>query len=125
MLITVCRAKLNKGKVTACKRDFSGSIAIDGRVLRELHVVPYERVLVVNRDTGARFETYVVPAAEEGTIELQGGAALLGNIGDTIGFLAFAVMSEEEAAGWRPRVVELGSDGSITQVTQSLLEAAR
>ena len=83
----MCKAKLNKATVTKCKRNYSGSIAIDSRVLKELNIHPYEKVLVVNRNNGNRFETYVVPA-EKGVVELQGGAALLGKVGDIIGFLA-------------------------------------
>lgn len=115
MQVSLCKAKLNKARVTGCNRDYSGSLAVDWRVLRDLRVFSYERVLVVNRDRGMRFETYVVPG-REGTVELQGGAALLGEIGDTIGFLAFAIVGEDEVQGWSPRVVELEPDGTITRI---------
>lgn len=115
MNIVLCKAKLNKAVVTNCNVNYSGSIAIDSTVLEALKVYPYEKVLVVNRNNGARFETYVIPA-ERGVIELHGGTALLGKVGDTIGFLAFAIVDEAEANKWEPRIVELQPDGTITEI---------
>ena len=115
MLIQICKAKLNKAVVTACEQDFSGSIAVDAEVLDVLNIYPYEKVLVVNRCRGHRFETYVVPG-KKGEVVLQGGAALLGEVGDTVGFLCFALMDSEEAGAWKPKIVELNTDGGIIQI---------
>lgn len=115
MDIIICRAKLNKATVSSCKRDYSGSIAVDKRVLMKLHVRPYEKILVVNRDKGTRFETYVVPA-EKGVIELQGGAALLGDVGDVIGFLVFGIIDEVKADSYKPKIVELAPNGEVIEI---------
>lgn len=115
MDIFLCKAKLNKARVSSCRPDYSGSIGVDKRVLKILNVRPYERVLVVNRDNGKRFETYVVPA-DEGVIELQGGAALLGQVGDIIGFLVFAAFDEEEANNFNPAIVELNDKKEIITI---------
>lgn len=115
MDVIICRAKLNKATVTSCRQDYSGSIAIDKHVLKRLGVRAYEKVLVVNRDRGSRFETYVVPA-DKGVVELQGGAALLSEVGDVIGFLVFGIVDKVTADTFKPTIVELTPDGEIIEI---------
>lgn len=106
MLIQICKAKLNRAKVTSTQIDYHGSLTIDKELLEELNVFDNEKVLVVNLTNENRFETYVIPG-ERGKREigLNGGAAKLGKVGDTIGFLAFAIMTEDEAINFKPKII--------------------
>jgi L-aspartate-alpha-decarboxylase len=62
-------------------------------------ILPYERVQVVDVENGARLETYTIPGAPgKGEIQLNGAAARLVAAGDHVIIMAYASMSDEEAA---------------------------
>ncbi|MCJ7508016.1 MAG: aspartate 1-decarboxylase, partial [candidate division Zixibacteria bacterium] len=61
MLITICKSKIHRVKVTEANLDYEGSITIDVHILKKADILPYEKVQVVNNNNGARFETYVIP----------------------------------------------------------------
>lgn len=100
--------KIHRVRVTEANLDYEGSLAIDSALLAASGISPHELIQVVNLTTGARFETYAIPApAGSGTVSLNGGAARLGVPGDLLIILAYALMSPEEAAGFTPRVVHV------------------
>jgi aspartate 1-decarboxylase len=73
-------------------------------------IYPYEIVLVVNKTTGARFETYVlVGKKNSGLIELNGGAARLGEVGDELIIISNEFVDEEKAKKYKPKLVFLDS----------------
>ncbi len=119
VFIVVCRAKLNRAPVTFSSPDYVGSLTVDEEILERLGVHKYEKVLVVNRTNGNRFETYVLPGQRgKREIGLNGGAALLGKVGDIVGFVAFATIAEAAAVNFKPKVIELDSDGRIVDIEQ-------
>lgn len=65
-----------------------------------------ERVQVVDNTNGARIETYVI-AGKRGTgcICINGAAAHLINVGDTVIIMAYALMTPEEAKAFKPAIV--------------------
>jgi aspartate 1-decarboxylase len=74
----------------------------------------YERILCSNIANGNRFETYAIPGPRgSGAIELNGAAALLGNPGDRLTIMSYALIDESEAPGWQPRVIVLGENNAI------------
>lgn len=105
-MITVLKSKIHRATVTDADLGYEGSISIDAVLLEKAGLVPYERVLVANLNTGARFETYVI-AGEPGSgrIALNGGAARLGTPGDLVIIMAFGMIPADKAAGHTPRVV--------------------
>lgn len=117
--LTVCRAKLNRAPVTFSCQDYVGSLTVDVEILEALGVHKYEKVLVVNRTHGQRFETYIIPG-ERGKREigLNGGAALLGQVGDVIGFVVFGTINAKAIVHFEPKVVELAPDGRIVEIEQ-------
>jgi len=117
MLITVCRGKLNRIAVTHKSVAYHGSITVDAEILELLGVVPNEKVLVVNLDTGGRFETYV-EAGKFGSrcCILNGGAAYQGEVGQDIGFITFGQLELEEAAEFVPKVIEVKPGGKIVRL---------
>ena len=65
---------------------------------------------VVNCNNGARLETYVMPGERgKGDICLNGAAARLGQPGDIVIIISYALMSEEEARGYEPQIVHVDS----------------
>jgi aspartate 1-decarboxylase len=70
--------------------------------------LPSERIQVLNHSNGERLETYVmVDKKGSGTICLNGPAARLGHVGDTVTLIAYSFVPANEAKGWKPKVVRV------------------
>jgi aspartate 1-decarboxylase len=80
----------------------------------EVHLRPYEKILIANMANGERFETYAIPA-ERGskTICLNGATAHKGDVGDRLIVFAFAIVEESEAAALKPRVLVFDENNNI------------
>ena len=103
----VARSKIQRPRITDKNLRYEGSIAIDKRLLRLADIAPSEQVQVVNVSTGARFETYVIEGGP-GDIKLNGGAARLGEVGDELIIIAYALMDSTELA--RHRILKVNVD---------------
>ena len=53
--------KIHTARITQCEVDYEGSLEIDPELLAEAGILPYEKILVANRDNGSRLETYARP----------------------------------------------------------------
>ncbi len=114
MLVTICKSKLHRVKVTEADLNYEGSITVDRRLLEAANILPYEKVQVVNLNNGARFETYVmVGKSDSGTICLNGPAARLGQQGDLLIVISYCHLQSEEAERYLPRVVYVDGDNRI------------
>lgn len=92
--------------VTQAELDYMGSITIDSDLLDITGILPNEKVLVADVDTGNRFETYVLKGdSGSGTICINGAAARLCNPGDRVIILQFAWMDIEKEGIPQPVVV--------------------
>lgn len=106
MLLNVLKAKIHCATVTEADLRYMGSITIDAALMEKAHILPNERVQVVNNNNGERLETYVIPGEpHSGVICLNGAAARLVQPGDIVIIMAYAMMEEAEAAGYKPTVV--------------------
>jgi len=106
--------KIHTARLTACMLDYEGSLEIDSELLAEAGILPYEKILVVNRTCGSRLETYAIPGASGSRVFcLNGPAALLGSVGDVVTIMAFGVFSENEAKTLSPRVIVLDEKNEI------------
>jgi aspartate 1-decarboxylase len=101
---TMLRSKIHRIVVTETELGYEGSITIDEALMAEADLCSYERVDVVNVNTGGRFSTYVIPGAP-GACCLNGAAARLGERGDVLIVMAFDLVDEERAREWKPTVV--------------------
>jgi aspartate 1-decarboxylase len=114
MLIQVLKAKIHRAAVTDSSLDYEGSLEIDTEFLELTGILPYEKILVSNVNTGQRFETYAIPATHGSkTISLNGPTARRGCIGDLLVIMAFAFCTPDEATHWDSKVIIL-SDGNRT-----------
>ena len=106
--------KIHTARLTGCELDYEGSLEIDPELLAEAHILPYEKILVVNRNNGSRLETYAIPG-EWGKRRfcLNGPAAHRGAIGDVVTIMAFSVLSEEELPGYLPCIIVLNEKNEI------------
>src|SRR5438045_5620527 len=108
MRLKLLKSKLHLATVTGSDLNYHGSLTIDPELMEAVGLLPYESILVSNTATGARGETYVLPGVRgRGQIEMNGGMARLGAVGDRVIVMAFALMEPEEVEGHQPRVVAL------------------
>ena len=71
-------------------------------------MLPYEQVVVLNINTGARFETYAIEGPPgRGDICLNGAAARLAQPGDLVIVLTYAQYDDAELEGFEPIVVHV------------------
>lgn len=111
------KAKIHRATVTEANLNYVGSITIDSRLLEAAGILPNEKVQVVNNNNGARLETYVIPGEPgSGVICLNGAAARLVQPGDNIIIISYCWLSNEELAGYRPRVVFVNERNEIVEV---------
>lgn len=106
MTIEVLKSKLHRVRVTEANLHYIGSITIDEDLMDAAGLLEHEKVQVVNVEAGTRLETYVIRGTRgTGMICLNGAAARLVQVGDTLIIMSYAQMTMEEAKSWKPFVV--------------------
>ena len=114
MLRQMLLGKIHRAVVTGADVNYVGSITVDPVLLDAAGILPYERVQVVDVENGARLETYTIPGTPgKGEIQLNGAAARLVAVGDHVIIMAYATMTDEEAAAHRPKVVLVSEGNTI------------
>jgi len=115
MQITLLKSKLHHARVTHSELEYEGSCAIDSVLLKAAGIRPYEQIQIYNLANGNRFTTYAIQAEPgSGIISINGAAAHKAEPGDRIIICTYAVLSEQEAAGFHPTLVYLDADNRIT-----------
>ncbi len=114
MLVNLLKSKIHRARVTGANLNYEGSLTIAADLMERSGLLPYERILCANMTNGARWETYAIPGkAGSGEVVLNGAVARLGQPGDLITIMSFAVVDTAESVNWRPRVVVLGPDNKV------------
>ncbi len=105
---TMLKSKIHRARVTACNLEYEGSITIDKALMQAADILPFEKVDVLNVNSGARFSTYAIEGrAGGGEICLNGAAARLVAVGDVVIILTYSDMPDAEAQRQRPRIVHV------------------
>lgn len=119
MLRTFLHAKIHSARVTDAQLHYRGSITIDEDLLKASGIMPLELVQVVNINTGARFETYVITGeAGSGTICLNGAAARLAQPGDKVIIMAYGQMDAQEAARHQATIVHVDENNRPVEIVK-------
>lgn len=106
MLLQILKSKIHRVVVTEANLDYIGSITIDEDLMDAARICSGERVQVVDNTNGARLETYVIPGKRgSGCICMNGAAAHLMHVGDTVIIMSYALMTEEEQRVFKPSIV--------------------
>lgn len=106
MILSILKSKIHCATVTEANLHYMGSITIDQDLMDAVGLLPNEHVHVVNNMNGERIETYIISGPRHsGCICLNGAAARRFQVGDEVIIMAYAQMSQEEAARWTPKVV--------------------
>ena len=114
MQVQLLKSKIHRAQITGGDLDYEGSLTIDRALMEKAGMLPHEKILASNLANGHRFETYAIPGeAGSGAIILNGATTYLGKPGDRITIMSFALLDEEEAKHWHPRVLVLGERNQI------------
>ncbi len=106
MLLNILKSKIHRVVVTEANLDYIGSITIDEDLMDASNIYAGEKVQVVDNTNGARLETYVIPGKRgSGCICINGAAAHLVHVGDTVIIMAYALMTPEEQQLFKPAIV--------------------
>ena len=106
------KSKIHRATVTGADLNYVGSISIGPELLDAADIAEHEQVAVLDVNNGARFETYAI-VGQRGEVCLNGAAARLVHVGDTVILLTYADYDPEELAGHLPRVVHVDRDNRI------------
>ncbi len=115
MLITLCKSKIHRATITEANLQYEGSLTVDRDLMDAAGLLPYEKVAVVNVTNGSRLETYVIEGGRgTGVICLNGAAARLGAVGDKVIIISYVHMTQEEAEGYTPRLIQVDEENRPT-----------
>lgn len=111
MLRKLLKSKIHRATVTGADLNYEGSISIDADLMKAVDLVENEAVHVWNLASGARIETYAIPAeAGTGEIRLNGAAAHLFQPGQQVIIAAFAWIDESDWPLHKPRILLVDGD---------------
>ena len=106
MLLTIHKSKIHRATVTEANLNYVGSITIDEDLMDAAKLLDGERVQIVNNNNGERLETYVIKGERgSGVICLNGAAARKVEQGDVVIIISYALMTPEEADGYKATTV--------------------
>jgi aspartate 1-decarboxylase len=108
------KSKIHRATVTDADVNYEGSITIDPVLMRAADILPYEQVHVLDINNGARLTTYAIEGTPNaGELAINGAAARLVNVGDTIIILSYQDMKDEAARSHQPRLVYVDGENHI------------
>ena len=112
------RSKIQGVRVTGADLQYEGSITIDETLMQAAGIFPFEKVHVLNINSGARAETYVIKGEKDsGEIIMNGAIARLVQVGDPLIILSYGIVEEDRARMMTPTIVLTDDDNRIRKVS--------
>ena len=106
MDIEILKSKVHRVTITEANLNYVGSLTLDEDLMDAANMIVNEKVQVVNVNTGARIETYLLKGKRgSGICCLNGPAARSGAVGDVVIVISYARMDFEEAKKFSPWVI--------------------
>ena len=106
MRLTAFKSKIHRATVTEADLNYEGSVTVDADLMDAADILPHEQVQILNVNNGQRFDTYAIRGPRgSGVICLNGPAARLAHVGDTVIILTYAEMEREELLRHVPTIV--------------------
>ena len=113
---TMLGGKIHRATVTAADLDYEGSVTIDADLLEAAHILPHEAVDIWDVTNGARLSTYALAGPRgSGVVCINGAAAHLVHVGDTVIIGSFVILDDAEASVWQPWVVAVDEQNRIIE----------
>ncbi len=106
MEIEILKSKVHRIVITEANLNYVGSLTLDEDLMDAANMILNEKVQVVNVNTGARIETYLLKGKRgSGICCLNGPAARSGAVGDIVIVISYATMDFEAAKKFDPWLV--------------------
>jgi aspartate 1-decarboxylase len=106
MQLELLKSKIHRATVTDANLNYEGSITIARDLMDAAHILPFEKVRVLDVNNGNRLDTYVIEGpAGSGVICLNGAAARKVEVGDIVIIMAYAIVTPEEGREFKPQIV--------------------
>jgi aspartate 1-decarboxylase len=120
----IFKSKIHRATVTHADLHYVGSVTVDLDLLDAADILPGELVAIVDVTNGARLETYTIAGERgSGVIGINGPAAHLVNVNDTVILITYAQMTTDEASAYSPRVVHVDRHNRIARLGTDPAEA--
>lgn len=121
MQLTMLKSKLHHARVTHVELEYEGSCAIDGQLLDAAGIYEYQQIQLYNMNNGSRITTYAIRAENgSGIISVNGAAAHHATVGDRLIICTYAEVAQQELPNFRPTLVYLDAQNSITHTSDSI-----
>ena len=106
MDIEILKSKVHRIVITEANLNYVGSLTLDEDLMDAANMIVNEKIQVVNVNTGARIETYLLAGKRgSGICCLNGPAARSGTVGDIVIVISYARIDFDEAKKFKPWVV--------------------
>lgn len=117
MFRNMMNGKIHRATVTEANLNYVGSITIDEDILDAVGMIANEKVQIVNNNNGARLETYIIPGPRgSGVICLNGAAARLVQVGDTVIIISYVLVPEDRISAHKPKVAIMDQHNQIKEL---------
>lgn len=124
VLRTMFKSKIHRATITHADLHYVGSLTVDLDLMEAADLLPGEQVAVVDVTNGARFETYLIAGERgSGVMGVNGAAAHLAEIGDTVIVISYAQLDNAEARAFVPAVVHVDAGNRIVALGTDPAEA--
>ncbi|MDQ0823755.1 aspartate 1-decarboxylase [Arthrobacter sp. V1I7] len=111
------KSKIHRATVTHADLHYVGSVTVDLDLLEAADILPGELVAIVDVTNGARLETYTIAGERgSGVIGINGPAAHLVHVNDTVILITYANMTTEEAKAYCPQIVHVDQHNKLLQL---------
>lgn len=117
------KSKIHRATVTAASIDYEGSISIDSELMAAADIFAYEQVHILDVTNGHRLVTYAIAGAP-GEICVNGAAARLVDVGDTIIIASYGGLVPKEWPGYSPTIVLVDGQNRVVELKRSSGAAA-
>ncbi len=118
MTIQMLKGKIHRAVVVEAELNYVGSITVDPELMKAAGIFEYEKVQIVDVESGSRFETYTISGEPgSGMICLNGAAARMVQPGDHIIIMSYCDMTPEEAKEHKPKVVFVDEKNHIRKIS--------
>ena len=109
--------KIHRCVVTHADLEYEGSVTVDADLLDAAGILEHEEVQIWNVTRGTRLATYALRGPRGSKVVcINGAAAHLMNVDDTVIIASFGDMDDAEAQKHVPKVVLCDKDNNIVDV---------
>lgn len=123
---TMLKGKIHRARVTEANLEYEGSITVDKDLMEAADILPYEQVHVLDVNNGNRLVTYAIEGERgSGVICINGAAARLVSVGDTVIIISYCTVNEAEAHNHIPKLVYVNSQNTIIKKSKGICSSAR